>query len=472
MSFSPSAEIPFIVSSNIEKVDPVTRKLIRSHVMRGKKQNGVRQEKKKQRTTLATSADWRAPPKEEEIIEVIKLFAPMVPGRVGSDLSLVEFAADINPAILLNMAKVCTVAKRVIFPLMVAIGVQEDNRGSFSSIALDAALLHITASVAEGFLDRILRRRKNYINTAATLHLQKGLRLLRDTLLGEDEEKKVSDTTISVVLKLAQVAHFDGDHQASKQHMAGLRRIVDLRGGLNALNGSKLVSEMLRCDLSIALLSSTPPVFFLLPSERVSQYPEKLLSASDDNLYRQDDIALIQKMNGDLATSWQVLKRFCLLVNLGTQTQRLISPEIIHGTMTAVIYRLLHMSFPTGSIDATVHLGLLAFSHHVFLQWQDIRPPYYHFPDAYKNSILGLKSVDGISRQLTLWLLMVGANSLFYLSDETWMRELLRESVVRCQAKTWKEVQEILKSYMWIPLLDEEPGKRLYDSIYSDKETD
>ena len=32
-----SCKMPFIVSSNIDKVDPVTRKLIRRHVMRGKK---------------------------------------------------------------------------------------------------------------------------------------------------------------------------------------------------------------------------------------------------------------------------------------------------------------------------------------------------------------------------------------------------------------------------------------------------
>jgi len=32
-----SCKMPFIVSSNIDRVDPATRKLIRRHVMRGKK---------------------------------------------------------------------------------------------------------------------------------------------------------------------------------------------------------------------------------------------------------------------------------------------------------------------------------------------------------------------------------------------------------------------------------------------------
>jgi hypothetical protein len=202
----------------------------------------------------------------------------------------------------------------------------------------------------------------------------------------------------------------------------------------------------------------------------VIKYPEKLLPASDDKVCSQDNIEFIRNIDNDLAMAWRVMRRFCLLVNLGTQTQRLIYPEIIRETMTAVIYRLLHMGFAAGSIDETVRLGLLAFSHHVFLQWQDIKLPYYHFPTTYKNCILGLKLADRVSSQLMLWLLMTGANSLFNVSDEAWLRENLREHTDRCQVKTWKEMQEILKSFMWIALLDEQPGKQIYDSLHLDGE--
>jgi hypothetical protein len=184
----------------------------------------------------------------------------------------------------------------------------------------------------------------------------------------------------------------------------------------------------------------------------------------------QDNIELIRNMDNDLATAWRVMRRFCLLVNLGTQTQRLIRLDIIHETMTAVIYRLLHMSFAAGSIDENVRHGLLAFSHHVFLQWQDIKLPYHHFLIAYRNCILHLKLVDGVSSQLMLWLLMTGANSIFNISDEAWLRECFREQADRCQVKTWKEMQDILKSFMWIALLDEQPGKHIYDVLNLDEE--
>lgn len=194
------------------------------------------------------------------------------------------------------------------------------------------------------------------------------------------------------------------------------------------------------------------------------EYPEKLLSTSDNKIHFQDNIELIRNMDNDLATAWQVMGRFCLLVNLGTQTQRLMRPEIIHETMTAVIYRLLHMGFAAGSISETVRYGLLAFSHHVFLQWKDIKLPYHHFPTAYRNCILHLKPIDGVSSQLMVWLLMTGATSVFNISNEAWFKECLREHTDRCQVKTWKGMQEILKSFMWIVLLDEQLGECIYNS--------
>lgn len=137
---------------------------------------------------------------------------------------------------------------RVIFPLMATIGFQEDDKEPLYPIGSDAAVLHITAFAIETFIDRVLRRQRtsNSINSLARLHFHKGLGLLRARLLGRDVETKISDSTISVVLKLASAAHFEGDHQASEQHMEGLRKMVDLRGGLGVFKGKKLLTEMLR----------------------------------------------------------------------------------------------------------------------------------------------------------------------------------------------------------------------------------
>lgn len=221
-----------------------------------------------------------------------------------------------------------------------------------------------------------------------------------------------------------------------------------------------------RYDLGIALLNGLDPMFFKRPSEPLFSYPGQLLPTSEDKISFQDNRQGIQTTDDHLVTAWLVMRKFCLLVDLGAQTRRSMRPEIIYETMIAVMYRLLYMSFADGSIDEAVRLGLLAFSHHVFLQWQDIKLPYRHFTDRYRNSILALKHFHGVPSQLMLWFLMTGAISVFPVSDEEWLREHIREHVTICHVKTWKAVQDILKSLMWIALLDDQSGEGIYDSVH------
>ncbi|KAJ9419930.1 hypothetical protein QL093DRAFT_2591347 [Fusarium oxysporum] len=372
-------------------VDAVTRKLIRSHVMRGKKKK-VRPDKgqptigRRERTMAVYTQTARI-----KLEEVGSLYTSLIPSRVGSDLSFAEFAADIELLMLLNIAKVTPFARKVIFPLKVAIGLQEENNEGHYPIARDAVGLHITAFAVESFIDRVLRHLESIINLAALLHFQKCLALL------------------NVVLKLAEAAHFDGDYQTSKQHMQGLHKMVDLRGGIYVFRGKALEVGMLRCDLSIATHNGSSYVFFSQPSQPVPDYPHNLLRAWDDKMCSQGYIEISESLDSSLATLWRVMRRFCVLVNIGTQTQQLIRPQTIHETMTAVMYRLLRMDFTAGSINEAIRHGLLAFSYHVFLQWQDIKLPYHCFPTIYKNCVLGLELVDGISSQLMIWLLMTGA---------------------------------------------------------------
>ncbi|KAI1610931.1 hypothetical protein EDD36DRAFT_420957 [Exophiala viscosa] len=470
-----STRMMFIVSSNVEKVDPVVRKQIRSHVMRGKRQKKYQPEDDKRATSLAKTGN-RVPKTPANLEQVMRTYAPLVPRTILFDLS---FAADeIDALMALRMVDVSMIATRVMFPLMRAIGSQADGQEScpvsgrpiISHGPVDAAALHIAAFAVYGFIDRILRRQDEFTNPAAMLHFQKGLKLLRERLLRTDDEMQLSDSTIGAVAKLASHAHFEGDSQASKQHMEGLRKMVDLRGGLDVFNGNKLLMEMLRCDLGIALHNGSKPVFFRQPSEPVPGYPETLLRACNDEKCPQDNVDLLRDMDHDLATAWRIMRRFCLLVNLGTQIQRLIHPEIIVETMTAVTYRLLYMNFITGSVDEVIRLGLLAFCHHIFLQWQDIRLPYYRFPTGYRNRILGVKPSQRLSPQVVLWLMMTGAISLYDTSEESWLRESLRDYADRCQVKSWKEMQETLKCCMWVVLLDDQPGRQIYNLLYHDKD--
>jgi hypothetical protein len=219
-----------------------------------------------------------------------------------------------------------------------------------------------------------------------------------------------------------------------------------------------------RYDLSIALLNGSRPVFYNQPQEPVIPYPA--LSTIENNMYPPEITWLIQQLDGDLVTACQNMRRFCFLTDLGTQAQQIITPEIIHETMTSVMYRLLHMRFAAGVIDEAVHLSVLVFSYHLFIQWRDIKLPYEHLPKIYYDCIQRFRIGNNVSPRLMLWLLMTGAISLFNVSNESWLRELLQEYIGRCQVKTWNELQEVLKSFMWISLLDAQMGMQIYDELH------
>jgi hypothetical protein len=103
-SSSSAAKMLFIVSSNVEKVDQDTRKLIRSHVMQGKKQKRFRA-KSGFRTTSAESMKSRNQAVPIKLVDVITTSVPLLPGRIGSDLCFFEFRDEVEPRVLMNMIK-------------------------------------------------------------------------------------------------------------------------------------------------------------------------------------------------------------------------------------------------------------------------------------------------------------------------------------------------------------------------------
>lgn len=136
--------------------------------------------------------------------------------------------------------------RSIIFPLRVKIGLEVDKQGWLYPISQDAVALHFTAFALEGLVYRLAQDGGNVTSTAAMLHFEKGMRLLRERLSGTHDSLKVSDSTISVVLKLAFIAHLEGDHQSAKHHVDGLRKMMDLRGGPGAFKGTELILESLR----------------------------------------------------------------------------------------------------------------------------------------------------------------------------------------------------------------------------------
>ncbi len=137
-------------------------------------------------------------------------------------------------------------AARALFPLVMVTGFSNKDMEWLDPLKFDAAYLHVTVFAAEVFMDRVLGRRYPNANQDATVHFLKGVQILRKRLLRGVENTRPSNPTIAVVLTLAVSALFMGEDETFKHHMMGLRRMVNLRGGIAAFQGNKLLTEIFR----------------------------------------------------------------------------------------------------------------------------------------------------------------------------------------------------------------------------------
>lgn len=96
-----------------------------------------------------------------------------------------------------------------------------------------------TASATQDFVC------KQSITPGTYSHLRKTIALLNDNLSSNDSAVSIRDSTLSTVIMLAMFSCMMNDHNGAKAHVAGLREMVRLRGGLEAFrDNSKLYIKL------------------------------------------------------------------------------------------------------------------------------------------------------------------------------------------------------------------------------------
>lgn len=82
---------------------------------------------------------------------------------------------------------------------------------------------------------------------SAYKHLSKSLRLLRERLSDENDPSRLSDPTVMIIVTLGGLSNRLGQYETASGHLKGIRRIVDLRGGLATFRDNpKLLVEIFR----------------------------------------------------------------------------------------------------------------------------------------------------------------------------------------------------------------------------------
>ncbi|KAF8849032.1 hypothetical protein BDZ45DRAFT_773889 [Acephala macrosclerotiorum] len=436
----------FIVSTSLDEPNTAARKLIRSHVMRGKNAKKVASSHLKPGAWI--NRDGGAEGDLVRTEEVSTLSGPRME-FTGSGLSTFQFADDVQPYMADLIFKFFTVIKESLYPIEVCLSWDPRSSKWFEYLQSDAAYLHSMMWSTQLYFDWLQGREPSH---SALVHLNTTLNLLRSRIV--DGQIATSDTTISAVIGLVMMAVLVGNQEEARKHMDALHKMVAMRGGLRALReNSQLQIKCCRADLSIALASGTTPFFF---SSNIAWEP--FLPTADDHIVPLPDMDL------KLANSWCDLRTFCRSANIAFQTGQKVNPELFQETLISIEYRLIHLDLEKDILQETLRLATLAFSTTVFLQMAGVKVRYGSLSRQLKSSIHH-KSLEQAPDDLCIWIFFVASISAVTDEDDFWVIPLLKRRLQIADVESWNAVRGILKKFTWIDALHDADGKRVFDRV-------
>ncbi len=143
---------------------------------------------------------------------------------------------------------VANIAKDVLFPLASCVDFPSQPQTHLMAMTIDPVYLHSVVFSVQLYFDLASSRSNHCAKHKTSQHLVTTLQLLQKRLSNDEHlELRVADTTFQVVLALWTHAYASDDMETARKHMRGLRKMVDVRGGLEALESRpKLLLELLR----------------------------------------------------------------------------------------------------------------------------------------------------------------------------------------------------------------------------------
>ncbi|KAG5665381.1 hypothetical protein KAF25_009506 [Fusarium avenaceum] len=292
--------------------------------------------------------------------------------------------------------------------------------------------------------------------------LSQTLELLKKRL---GSKEALSDQTLSIIMSLINQEQLVDHYSAAEAHMAGMKRIVDLRGGLENMENLAMVAKICRTDILFTMQQSGCPTFYRdhMPQLR------NLLTSRGFILQRTSKAYSIRQGRLDSVLGEALLDTMgiCRLVNEHLEKKPLDIIEF-QEALISICYRLLYFrtlneSRTRHDIQSAYHIGLMIFM--VSIHWHN-----YQSRLSKPGHIAGrVKEVEGMldehEDEFALWLLVLGGISISVKDDRAWMLSGLRDKASVLGVTTWDEARRYLVKFPWINVIHDEPSQKLWEEV-------
>ncbi|PQE30907.1 C6 zinc finger domain-containing protein [Rutstroemia sp. NJR-2017a WRK4] len=324
---------------------------------------------------------------------------------------------------------------------------------------------------------------------AATIELgRECIRLLKTRV---EKEVVVSDQTISAVAMLAAIEHEKGNVRMMRMHMAGLSRMVDLVGGLNAIRErNPMIANSVFWTFTVAMYELPYPCFDpTLPEFYPADHNLSLVENARIYSHFQDfapdlnnpTLASMQASDFNLtepiATARYSIQHVSHLVPKHS-TYPTASTSLVILTRICTILSHLQSIAPSAPLPASTDPQILmtestrlALLLHIFIPWRG------HPPDGTLTinhilhqlianlKLLLTETSPNFDRVLMLWILSVGGVAADGSPERRWFMSHLGDLTEDLGIQCWKEMKGNISSVVWHEILCENIHRRLWEEV-------
>ncbi|KAF2456236.1 hypothetical protein BDY21DRAFT_415880 [Lineolata rhizophorae] len=443
---------------NRTTLDRLSRKVIRSHVMKGKNRGKTIPARAQKRAPVQTSihdmprqrqGDIRASELREEAKGTFSPFNPFA----GTEYSYFAFPIQLTPPMRYMIYQFHSTVSETIYPHEFCRPSREVGSPWFKYMILDQTFLHCFFAMIASYITLFHGHSDETLEAAR--HYSQTLRLVNRDLSTGDIPR---DSTVAVVVSLAIEGNLSGAVHRSRIHLDGLQRIIELRpGGLATLRESNrgLMQKVCRTDIEFAMLDGMSTRFGL---QRAS-----VCSA-----------ALPPSFGGSRVLAY-LLTKICVPLQYVTQDVLAlcccpgrVKLEACHyqDAVISICQRLLDFSplggvRPHDALDDAWQLGLLTFMTTILYRLGRLRLAYSELPLKLLQARLNDDSFAQVDeyRPLLFWLLFVYGFSALEGREGQWLVPRIQALANKLEAKTWEDANKCLNQFPWIGVVHDAPDQ-------------
>ncbi|KAF5539255.1 hypothetical protein FMEXI_8997 [Fusarium mexicanum] len=280
-----------------------------------------------------------------------------------------------------------------------------------------------------------------------------------------NSKEALSDQTISIILALVNQEQAAEHYEAAETHMVGLKKIVDLRGGLENIEDAVVAVKICRTDILFAMQQGGHPLFH---RDHICHI-KRNLAYKGFNL-QQDSAADSNQLDPALQEALSDAMGLCRLLNKHQDEKPLDLLEF-QEVLVSICYRLLQFRTIAESrlkqdAHSPYHIGLSLFMMSVYFNnTQDRIARRGLVKDLVKEAIESKLNED--EDEFRFWLLILGGISVPARDGREWFVEKLREQASLLGIVTWEQVKECLAKFPWMDAIHDEPSRKLWDQVRS-----